>query len=154
MWSVRIYSLWDRLRAVNPQVPKASSCWRFLADTLSKSTCLFCFIKNSSWKLSLTQNKISFLLSATTAKSYYLKWHCLQQSSSMECLNQKIPVNLAEHWDQDSLRPEQWHWNSTAALVEGFSSPHFNCLTSSCTIHWVRHGWVFCRLCQAAFQMN
>lgn len=67
----------------------------FLSDTLSKATCLFCFIKNSSWKLSPTQNKISFLLFATTAKNYYLKWHCLQQRSTMEHLNQNICINLA-----------------------------------------------------------
>lgn len=29
IWSMMIYSLWDRHRAVNPQVPKANYCWRF-----------------------------------------------------------------------------------------------------------------------------
>lgn len=29
IWSMRIYSLWYRHRAVNPQAPKASHCWHF-----------------------------------------------------------------------------------------------------------------------------
>lgn len=42
------------------ECPRPTTVDVFLTDTLSKSTCLFCFIKNSSWKLSLDSEQNIF----------------------------------------------------------------------------------------------